>query len=268
MDANLILRLRLIALFMAISIFNPLFSQEYRVYSIEGKVEKRAADGWHILGRTDNVTSDDVIRISRASTLRILDKGKKQIYTFSQKGEAKLQSLVNKAKEENSSLTGKIIAEAKRNTSAEKSHKSLGAAHRDMDDENLEAIYAAVVASLRSGEGCGELIVEKVKAEEGLMYLKCTNNSDEGLFVNILIPEDDSQKWRPLIDSREYMAGIFINAGETLAFPHLLLTDDGTGMTAVAFPIDFDIEELADMLENRLEPLETEVKDVSVYFVK
>lgn len=265
---NVIFNLRLVAFFMAITVFFPLFSQDYTVYSLEGKVEKKTSKGWQILVRTDLLSSDDIIKINPASTLRILDKGNKQIYTFSQKGEAHLLSLLNKAKDENSSITGKMIAESKRKALTEKSHKSLGAAKRETDDENLEAIYACVVDRLNTGDDSGDLIVEKVVAEEGLVYLKFINKSDQAIFANILIHEESSPNWRPLFDPQEDMAGIYINAGDTIEFPHMILSDEGDSMVAVSFALDFDIYELANMLENRLDPLEIEVNDVNVYFVK
>lgn len=267
-EMNMIFKLRLVAFFVAINILCPLFSQDYRVYSLEGKVEKKTSTGWQILGRADLLSSDDIIKINPASTLRIIDKGKKQIYTFSQKGEANLLYLLNKAKEENNSITGKIIAESKRMASAEKSHKSLGAAKRETDDENLEAIYAFVSERLKTGDDYGEFRVEKVGMEDGLVYLKFINNTDKALFANILINEEGFPNWRPLFDPQEDLAGIYINAGDTLEFTHMILADEGERMVAVASALDFDIDELANMLENQLEPLEIEVKDVSVYFVK
>ena len=257
-------------LFMALMVTLGLWAKTLKVYSVTGNVSQKSGTTWSPLAKSAQVSDGVTIKINPASQVRFMDSSSHQIYTFSQSGEFKLADLIAKSDKDNKSLTGKISAESKKQLAASstKSHQAVGAAHRaTLDEEVLEALYAALAGGFEEGASFGDLSVKKVPQEDGLYYLSLTNNSADPMFVNIFVKNEGSP-WQAIYKGSGDESAILLTPESTVDVDYILMADEEGGkVAAVGFNQLFEAEELNDMFEGEFEPQDTKAENVSIFFI-
>ena len=251
----------------------PASSQKFKVYSISGKVEKKSSNSWIDLKKFMTLDIKDVINIKPESSLRILDISSSAVYTFPTAGEYVLSNLISNAKQENNSLTRKIIAQSRKNIADNntKSHKNIGAAMRgEIDEAEIETIYSDIVFCLKEKTNRGPIMFEKKTVDNELFYFSITNNSPNPVYANIFLGIGNSH-WIPLYES-DGLSGIKLQSNETVEMNHLIFIEDpdicylGLGYTK-----EFPAEEIQFRLNENMEPLYEcfiERSDVSIFIIE
>lgn len=145
--------------------------QQVKVYSVNGKVVKKSGKSWMDVKKLMDLNLSDVIIIKPESSLRVIESPKFDVYTFDSAGEFVISKLIENAKQSNNSLTKKIIAESRRNIANgnAKSQKQIGACFRgDIDEDEIELMYADIIYSLNSTSNKGGLLLEKIPIDDNL----------------------------------------------------------------------------------------------------
>ncbi|MDE6237263.1 MAG: hypothetical protein K2M13_05795 [Muribaculaceae bacterium] len=245
---------------------------DYQVHSITGCVSCRNGSEWKPLKKHDELSHDPKVNINQASSMKIIDKKSRMVFTFSYPGEYNLQDLIRRAQKENSSLTSKICAEAKKHTAAEstRTHKTIGASKRDpMDEEKLEALYTALVDGFTSGMNKGALRIFKHPVDNEIFILELLNESLlEPLYVNVFVKTKDST-WHALLPSTEEQCALMLAPGECIRLEHLpLCNEDDLILAAIGSKEDFDGDELTYMFEENMEPTEERLDNLNISFLR
>lgn len=248
------------------------WGKTFKVYSTAGNVSKKEGASWTALAKSGTVTDATTIKINPASSIRILDAATRQIYTFSSPGEFSVGALVKQSAKENSSLTGKIGAESRRQMAASstKSHQAVGAATRaTLDEELLEALYTSLVNGFGAGKDVGQIrLVKNMVDGDDLFTLSVVNESSEPVYVNVFAKSGD-EPWSAVFSFSNDESALLVPPGATIAMDHILLAAmPGDQLVAVGFDQPFEAEELNDMFAEGFEPGETAAENVSLYFIK
>lgn len=242
-----------------------------KVYSVTGNVTKKAGSSWVKVAKPSTISDTETVKINPSSSLRVLDPSTRQIYTFTATGEHNVSALLRQAAQDNSSLGGKIAAESRRQSaaSASKSHKAVGAAKRaTLDEEEQEALYAALTAGFEAGANQGQITLEKVPQDDGLFYLALTNNSDDEMYANVFT-KDENNRWNALYVFDNENPALLLAPGARVQLDHFLLAEDESAdLVAVGYKSAFDGAELTDMFVEEFEPGETVADGVSLFFIK
>lgn len=242
-----------------------------KIYSVTGTVTKKDGTSWTRLTKPGTLSDSETININPASSLRVLDTDSRQVYTFSQEGKHLVSALLKQAAQENRSLSGKIAAESRRQSTlaAKKVHQDVGAAKRaTLDEEQQEALYSALVKGFALGVNQGDLILDKHKAEDELIYLSISNIGNIPLYVNVFTTKSDGH-WGAVYQFDNENPALIIAPGKSVLMDNLLLSDEeNVPFVAVGYFEAFDGAELTDMFSEDFEPEENSADGVSLYFNK
>lgn len=262
---------KFITLALAACVCLGAYAKSLKVYAVTGNVTEKKGTAWSPLAKSAIITDAATVKINPSSTLRVLDMTNRQIYTFSTPGQFNLGELIKKSAKENSSLTGKIGAESRRQMAASstKSHSAVGAATRaTLDEEVLEALYTSLCNGFAAGADSGVLTMTKVPAEDGMFTLSITNTSAEPVYANVFA-KSEGGTWATIYEFSNDESALLIAPGATVNMDHIqLVAEEGDQFVAVGFDQAFEGEELNDMFSEDFEPGETSAKNVSLYFLK
>lgn len=263
--------IRSLLLFFIILNCKTLSSQEYIVHSIVGNVSMQQDKNWRPLKKNDRVHESTSIKINTASTIKLIDSKNRMIHTLSSPGTHKLQSLILQNKKDNSSISNKIYAEARQQSAleAQRTHKAIGAAKRaSMDEETLETLYASLVESFTSRIAKGELSITKHLSADASFTLELNNNSNEELYVCILIKAED-KSWSSLLPASNESSTIFMRPWTSMRLDDFsFCLDEGDILVGIGVPEDYDIEEILYMLNENYEPGNTTMNNVNISFIQ
>lgn len=262
---------KILLFFVSLVLFLCATAKTLKIYSVTGKVTKKDGTAWTKLTKPGTLSDSETININPASSLRVLDTDSRQVYTFTKEGIHSVSTLLKQAAQDNSSLGGKIAAESRRQSTlaANKVHQDVGAAKRaTLDEEHQEALYSALVKGFASGVNQGDLILNKHKAEDDLIYLSINNIGNKPLYVNVFTTTDDGH-WCAVYEFDNENPALFIAPGKSVLMDNLLLSDEGdVSFVAVGYLEAFDGSELTDMFSEEFEPAEISAEGVSLYFNK
>lgn len=228
----------------------------FKVYSINGKVFKQIEDKrWIAIKKQTQLQSNDFIKVSPGSSIRILDTSTREIYSWKAEGQIIISNLIKNIREENRSLTSKIIADSKhRFHQNEKSANIVGAARREtFDEEEIETIYSSIHKFLENPILDNKLEVEKIFVDDKIFLLKFSNISNSPMFLKVFVKPLDN-KWASL-DVSGPEETLFLPPKETLELPNLLYeSEEESKIIIVGHIKDFDADEIIFMLNESYEP--------------
>ncbi|MCM1520831.1 MAG: CHASE2 domain-containing protein [Lachnoclostridium sp.] len=239
------------------------------IYSLTGVVAKKSASDWVSLSKPGQITDSDVLRINPKSSIKVVDKASRKVYTFDTRGEATVKSLIEQGNREKASITKRIVAESRRKMEAGKSHDAVGAAERaTLDEELLESLYTALCQGFDKGINSGCITMTIISEGDGLFHLSLSNTGDQPMYANVMLSIDGSP-WSAVYESDDEDPALLIPAGDTVELVHdTLLAAPGMRLVAVGYAQPFDAGELSDMFAERMQPESEAATGVSFYFIE
>lgn len=243
-------------------------ARELKVYEITGKVERQEKQKWTPLEKSARLAETDLVRIAPASRIRVVDTGTRFVYSFGEKGEFRLSDILARCDKDNKNLVSKLSAEVRNNAAPSSRHKALGAAHRALDEEMLEALYASLCEALPLNREAGNLSLTKREEGEGLYILSLSNHGEEPLHIG-LFALTPGNYWQSLPIGDEDTGTLMLLPQSQLTLTDLpVMLEAADRLVAVGIDRPFDTKELDYMFEEGFEPAESMMEDIHISFAK
>ena len=165
-------------------------SAQYSIYSINGDVKiKSASSAWVKAKKGTEVQLQDSICVGNNARVQVLNKQTSQIFESTGSGVFTFLKLITNARKQSGRVIAELNKEMYQNARADYNRQSsfVGASTRGDEESLADSLYYCILSDLADAEPLPEGLIIKTIRKKKLFYLTLNNQSDKGLYINLLI---------------------------------------------------------------------------------
>ena len=175
----------------------------YEIFKIQGDViiRRQGSAQWESVTPFMGVEINDTIKLSKGSSVTILEKDSRRLFASSEMGSFTLSSRLHKAERNEetvfNTLNKKIVRLLKKENKSHKPYVSNAAASRGDGQMPEYDLYDSVCADIiqyglrGTGSNCEDVYVRKINMDDSTFGITVKNESENLLFFNMLVFKDD-----------------------------------------------------------------------------
>lgn len=165
-------------------------SAQYSIYSVSGDVKiKPASSAWVKAKKGAEIALQDSICVGNNARVQVLNKQTSQIFESTGSGVFTIIKLITNARKQSGRVITELNKEMYHNARADNSRSVsfVGASTRGDEESLADSLYFCIQSDLADAEPLPEGLIIKPIRKKKLFYLKLDNQSDKGLYINLLI---------------------------------------------------------------------------------